>query len=71
MGRHFTEQGGNIPPFIVNINERQRQAIEAGWRSGITGYTQIRLCCKCNDNEGEGDRGAAPLFDPIERNCIK
>ncbi len=27
-GCHFTAQGGNIPPFIININKRQRQAIE-------------------------------------------
>lgn len=29
-GRHFTTQRGNIPPFIININKRQRQAIEGG-----------------------------------------
>lgn len=27
-GCHFTAQGGNIPPFIININKRQRQAID-------------------------------------------
>lgn len=28
MGRRFTAQGGNIPPFFININKRQGQAIE-------------------------------------------
>lgn len=55
---------GNFPPFIININKRQRQAIEDGIKKKYNWQQADKKVIK-GAGTREKDRGASLLFKPL------